>query len=127
MMFGHPEAPVAEPLGLPGKLGGVAQRFSGVAALRNGREVEDGDRRHGRGYGNGAGRYIAVGATKHELHSFLEARSAAGPGVRWKMELLTGQLLDLLLVPLCKFLVSLSSRLRPCCFGSASLHLLAMK
>ena len=35
MMLGHPEALVAEPLGVAGEVGGVAQRLTGVAAFGN--------------------------------------------------------------------------------------------
>jgi hypothetical protein len=41
-MLGHPEAAVAKPLGVLGEVGGMVQRFSGIAAFGNRREIEDG-------------------------------------------------------------------------------------
>jgi hypothetical protein len=46
MMLGHPEAPIAEPLAESGEVERVAERAAGVAALADGREVEDRKRDH---------------------------------------------------------------------------------
>jgi len=53
MMLGHPEALVAELLGLRGEFGRVAQRGAGVAALGDWRKVEDGERDQGGDVGAG--------------------------------------------------------------------------
>ena len=46
MVLGHPEAPVAELLGMTGKVEGVAQGQTGVTAFDDRGEVEDGERNH---------------------------------------------------------------------------------
>ena len=46
MMLGHPEAFVAEPLGVTCEVGGIAQRPAGVAAFGDGREIEHGEGEH---------------------------------------------------------------------------------
>src|SRR3954470_8955815 len=46
VVLGHPEAPTAERLDMPGQIERVTQRLAGVAALGNRREVENGKRYH---------------------------------------------------------------------------------
>jgi hypothetical protein len=59
MMFGHPEAPVAEPFRMGGKRAGVAERLGGIAAFDDRREVEDRKRDHARYMGMGGRRASA--------------------------------------------------------------------
>jgi hypothetical protein len=46
MMLGHPEAPVAEPLGRLRELERVAQRLAGVGPFGHRGEIEDGEGDH---------------------------------------------------------------------------------
>jgi hypothetical protein len=41
MMLGHPEAPLAPALGVPGEIAGMKQRLARIAALDDRREIED--------------------------------------------------------------------------------------
>ena len=46
VVFRHPEAPVAERIGMAGEVAGMAQRLAGVAAFRHRGEIEDRERDH---------------------------------------------------------------------------------
>jgi hypothetical protein len=41
MVLGHPEPAITKPLGVSGKVAGVAQRISSVAPLGNGSQIKD--------------------------------------------------------------------------------------
>ncbi len=53
VVLGEPVAVVAEAVGVAGEVDGVAQRVAGRGAFGNGREVEDGEQRHGSIRGQG--------------------------------------------------------------------------
>src|SRR4051812_1868296 len=56
-MFGHPKARVTQAFGEPGEVGGIEQRSTRVAALRDWRKIQDreGEQRHPRACGPDAG------------------------------------------------------------------------
>ena len=46
VVFGEPIAPVAQPLGMAGKVERIGERLRGIAALRDRRQVENRKGRH---------------------------------------------------------------------------------
>src|SRR5688572_27601745 len=60
MVFCHPEAPVAEPLRVTGKLSRIPKRLTGVATFDDRSEVENGKWDHARPNGRARGQFKRI-------------------------------------------------------------------